>query len=300
MIQFPLSNFAKDPSFPFCIQYGSHEQTLYRHSHVDFSELVIVLDGKATHIVEEEHYHISKGDVFVISNDTTHAYENAVNFHICNIMFSPSFLTAAAPELSQTAGFQALFVLEPECSHSYRFCSRLKLDSAQFSKVYSDVFMLYQEYTEEQIGWHTAVQAEFLKLVVMLSRMYDVEHITQEDSLLRLAPALAYIEQHYDQPCSLSELAELTYYSERHFIRLFQELYSCNPTTYVKKLRMQKAQELLATTQLPITEIAARCGYPDSNYFSRIFKQQNNMTPKQYRIHHKDWNWKRLHTTLLP
>ena len=64
-----LHYFTNDESFPFFIQYGAHEDTMFMHGHADFSELTIVLDGSADHVVENEHFPVQKGDVFVMGKD---------------------------------------------------------------------------------------------------------------------------------------------------------------------------------------------------------------------------------------
>ncbi|GJM83763.1 hypothetical protein HMSSN139_62590 [Paenibacillus sp. HMSSN-139] len=71
-----LNWFTRDEQFPFFIQYGGHEEDTFDHSHADFSELVIVLNGHATHIVNNEESFIKKGNVFVINGSTSHAYKD--------------------------------------------------------------------------------------------------------------------------------------------------------------------------------------------------------------------------------
>ena len=92
MIRLPLWIFTKSEDFPFFIQYGYHDSECYLHGHEDFSELVIVLEGSAEHTVGTEHYPISKGDVFVINQDTEHGFTGVSDFRICNIMFRPEVL----------------------------------------------------------------------------------------------------------------------------------------------------------------------------------------------------------------
>lgn len=283
MIKLPLNIFTQDESFPFFIQYGEHKEDLYIHSHENFSELVIVLNGSAEHIVDNENYRISKGDVFVISDETVHGYTDVKDFRICNIMFDPMFFITPELDIAESAGFQALFVLEPHCSRTKHFASRLKLDFNAFMQINHLIEKLYGEYTEKQTGWKTMVKSDFLNLAVMLSRLYNVEKITDETGIIKLAEAIAYIEKNYAEPISVSGLAKLSNYSERQFIRLFKETLGCIPIDYITNLRMQKARELLKTSSLPITEIASRCGYNDSNYFSRTFKKHNTETPSEYR-----------------
>ena len=86
-----LQYFTAQKDFPFYIQYGHHDENMFLHNHADFSELVFVLGGHATHIVNDEEYPIQKGDVFVINENTSHAYKDPRHFRICNIMFQPDY-----------------------------------------------------------------------------------------------------------------------------------------------------------------------------------------------------------------
>lgn len=283
MFNMPLEAFTRDENYPFFIQFGEHTEDLYLHTHDNFSELVVVMSGNADHIVNGERYPISKGDVFVISGDTEHGYEKPVNFHICNIMFRMKFLDLSDMDIRCSSGFQTLFVLEPQQSRNSGFRSNMRLSSENFAEVSRLVNIIHSEYTERGIGWKTLVKAEFLKLTVMLSRLCESEDFLNYTGYVKLAPAIAYIEQHYQEPLSVAELAEMSHYSERQFIRLFKSAFGCVPVRYIKRRRIRKAQELLADTQLPITEIAHCCGYPDSSYFSKLFQSEIGLSPKDYR-----------------
>lgn len=104
---------------------GSVRIDLCLHTHADFSELVIVLSGTATHVVDGEEYPIRKGDVFVISNNTAHGYKHPKNFHICNIMFHLSYFLDYQSDIKTTAGFHALFVIEPTLTKTQGFKRQL-------------------------------------------------------------------------------------------------------------------------------------------------------------------------------
>lgn len=113
MITVNLNWFTTDEQFPFFIQYGGHDVDLDLHNHSDFSELVIVLNGNAMHVVNMEASFIKKGNVFIIDGANAHAYKDPHDFKICNIMYRPEMLKAAGPDLRAFKGFQALFFLEP-------------------------------------------------------------------------------------------------------------------------------------------------------------------------------------------
>lgn len=283
MFLMPLEAFTQDETFPFYIHFGKHEDTVFLHGHDRYYELVIVLDGCALHNVDGEQYQIEKGDVFVIAPDTEHGYESPEDFRICNIMFRQSFLDLSAFDIAKEPGFQALFILEPQRSRDTGFTSHLTLNTPDFQSVGRMLHRLHDEYYGHAPGWKTMVKSLFLQLVVMLSRLYDTDKISQGAGIVKLATAIAHIEQHYPEEISTSELAGMTHYSERQFIRLFKEATGCTPHGYITRLRMQAARELLRHTDLPVTEIAGRCGYTDSNYFSKLFLRINGATPRGYR-----------------
>jgi len=283
MISFLYSLFTDTEDFPIHLQYGFHEEELYLHTHADFSELVIVLDGSAFHTVGEESSHISKGDVFVVGQDTEHGYKQTERLTICNVMFRQEVFDHVF-DLRQLPGFQALFVLEPHYSQSSRFLSQLKLYAEPFAETEQHLTEMMREYESRRAGWREAVFAEFLKLCVHLSRQYQLENDSKND-LLKLASAAAYIEYHFSEQITLSELSEISGYSERQFHRLFRAIYRMTPNAYITELRMKKAQNLLQSTRLNIGDIAWRCGCDDQNYFSRIFKRHTGMTPTEYRAH---------------
>jgi len=74
--------------------------------------------------------------------------------------------------------------------------------------------------------------------------------------------------------------------SASHYATLFKRLTGYPPVDYLIRLRMQRAVQLLNTTQLCVKEIAVRVGYPDQFYFSRAFKQIHDHSPSVHRTRH--------------
>jgi len=283
MTEMKLSYFTNDENFPLFIQYGYHNEDLFIHTHKDFSELVIVMNGNATHIVDDEKFYINKGDVFVISNDTAHGYEDTDNFHICNIMYRSENLLSSNYDIKKTAGFHALFVLEPYFTKEHYFKSRLLLGVNDFDKIRILTDSMLSEYQSKTDGWKTFLQASFVTLIVILSRLYSFGNISEKIDIINIAKSISYIENHYAEDISIDVLAEISYYSPRHFTRIFKETYNTAPLNYILSLRINHACSLLKESPLSISDIAFQCGFSDNNYFSRIFKKRTGLTPKQFR-----------------
>ena len=255
-MDFFLNWFTQDETFPFFIQYGTHDEDLCLHTHADFSELVIVLSGTATHVVDGEEYPIRKGDVFVISNNTAHGYKHPKNFHICNIMFHLSYFLDYQSDIKTTAGFHALFVIEPTLTKTQGFKRQLTLNLAQYEEIHTLIVSLKNEYETKLPGYQTMIISLLSQLFTSLSRFYDVSQKSDSKEVVSIANTIAYMENHYNEDLSIEELAQYSGLSSRHFRRIFQRIYSISPTKYMTILRIQAAMKALQNPHLSITEIA--------------------------------------------
>jgi AraC-like DNA-binding protein len=82
----------------------------------------------------------------------------------------------------------------------------------------------------------------------------------------------------------IRKLAQRAFMSEDHFIRIFRREMGETPNAYIIRLKMERAELLLVTTQLPVKCIADMVGYDEVPYFVRLFKKKVGKTPKEYRL----------------
>lgn len=278
-----LHYFTKNNEFPFFIQYGHHEEDMFLHRHADFSELVFILNGTATHIVNSAEYAIKKGDVFVINKNTSHGYQNTHHFRLCNIMYQPEFFLEKLGDIKSLPGYHSLFVIEPAMTQQHGFQAHLSLSQTSFAEFEQQILQLHQEYTSHRPGFQTMITGLFLQIITNLSRLSNGYQPEPHDSTISLANSVAFMEYHFREPLTIEELAGKAGMSTRHFRRIFQDIYGTSPLKYLNTLRIQAAARLLRSTELPVTEIAIRCGWSDGNYFSSKFKQSTGQSPLEYR-----------------
>ncbi|MCR4658140.1 MAG: response regulator [Lachnospiraceae bacterium] len=104
-----------------------------------------------------------------------------------------------------------------------------------------------------------------------------------------LRDAVNYIDEHYsDEDISLNTLADYTNVSPNHFSSIFSQEMGITFIEYLINKRMEKAKELLMTTDKKSFEIAYAVGYKDPHYFSYTFKKTTGMTTKEYRTRGKE------------
>lgn len=92
-----------------------------------------------------------------------------------------------------------------------------------------------------------------------------------------------YIHKHLSSPLSVSILCSEFHLSRHEIYNICDKCFQCTPAGYIKTCRLSYACTLLSTTDDPIYDIAIKCGIPDYNYFSKVFKAEYGISPTQYR-----------------
>jgi len=95
--------------------------------------------------------------------------------------------------------------------------------------------------------------------------------------------SLELIRARLSEDISLDELAAEARLSPFHFARMFKQSVGVPPRVYLTRLRMERACELLETTDLPVTEIAYEVGYSSNQVLARVFIKHRHMSPTDYR-----------------
>ncbi|CAM3506895.1 GlxA family transcriptional regulator [Parendozoicomonas haliclonae] len=92
-----------------------------------------------------------------------------------------------------------------------------------------------------------------------------------------------WLHEHYPTLLSFADVAKQFSMSQRTLNRRFLEATGLTPSQWLLRLRVEKARDLLTSTNLDICDIALRCGFQDPGYFSRVFRKHMETTPGQYR-----------------
>ena len=101
-----------------------------------------------------------------------------------------------------------------------------------------------------------------------------------------VSKALQFINMNYTERITLKMIEEELHVNASYFSTHFKNEMGIPFTQYVNNLRIKNACELLATTNLGIIDISITIGFDDQSYFSKVFKKETGMTPKQYRAAH--------------
>ncbi len=235
-------------------------------------ELMQICTGEPLLTVDTTQLRCRPGDLFFIPAYAVHSLEAAEECSIRGITFEPALLDGALCGVDLAGQFARERIGDPLCREGHPLHPAME---QAFERVY-DAY-----HTASPTRRPAILSALYALLEVLLKRYASVGQ--KEHAYRRLEPAIRYMEDHLAEELSLEQISALLNICPDHCIRLFREQTHKTPMRYLSDLRIAEAMKLLVETELPVGEIAARCGYSSANYLSKAFKDRLKKTPTEYR-----------------
>lgn len=127
----------------------------------------------------------------------------------------------------------------------------------------------------EDIGaWLSALLHRFIDY------SFDFSHIKHSDVVFKVAE---YVKNRFAEKLSLDEIAEYVSLSKSYLSRIFKEETGESLSSYINKVRIDKAKLMLLDNGCPLVDVASLCGFEDQSYFTKVFKRLVGVSPKRYR-----------------
>jgi AraC family transcriptional regulator len=93
----------------------------------------------------------------------------------------------------------------------------------------------------------------------------------------------SYIEDKLDSSIRVTALAGVVQLSTSHFFRAFRKTFGETPVSYIRQQRIRRAQELMLTSRLPLSQVALECGMCDQPHLCRVFRRIVGVNPNAWR-----------------
>jgi AraC family transcriptional regulator len=132
--------------------------------------------------------------------------------------------------------------------------------------------------------WESLTNAITVRVLKQYSAFEPkIQHYSGSLSPHQLRHTIEYINDNLSTQLSLNILAAMLGMSPYYFERLFKQSVGQAPHQYILQCRIERAKQLLRTTQLPIMEIAFQVGCKNHSHFSKLFRKLTGMSPRTYR-----------------
>lgn len=124
---------------------------------------------------------------------------------------------------------------------------------------------------------------ELLYYIRFLHSDNDTVDVKEKTSSDMVSDIIEYLSEHISERVTVEDIVKEYSINRNILNQIFIKEVSMTCMNYFEKMRMSLAQTMLAETELQIAEIADRVGYPDPNYFAKVFKKYTGVTPSKYR-----------------
>ena len=184
-----------------------------------------------------------------------------------------------------TVGFVSVSGYDP--SHS-RFDARRTRTSKRYGLSDTILEELWKKEMKPLPDTHESLLAVIKPLLYMLTQFCDSKdksrkNLINTESDTAFLAITRYLEEHFSDSVSLDTICVEFNYSRSYISHLFKKKSGQGIKGYLNALRIERAKELLVSTELPIGDIASIVGYSDSNYFTNLFHKLCKMSPRSYR-----------------
>jgi len=270
------------PEVTVRLDVGHHD--LPDHVQEDFSTLALIHSGSGRKRVGKQSYRIRPRSIFVIHPGVPHAYLDTKDLKLSNFCYAEALWDVLPASLQSLPGFQALFHIEPVFRGTRHYPSRLVLEPAPFD----DLIALIESILplrKDNPGECLMAVSRVTDLFARLATVYEEQNETTDyhDLPMRIAHITLWIERHLHEPIGIDEIAERSEVSPRTLNRLFKEVFEMTPKAFLTRQRLRRAEALLRNSAQPIAEVARQAGFPDNNYFSRVFRREYGCQPREFR-----------------
>lgn len=231
---------------------------LHWHS---YYELIYYYDGCATSCINGTNLELKSGSLYLLTpSDLHHTYPtlNDKAAHFINISFTEEVLDRELAEQLQ----QVIYI------HNL----------AENENIISLINLLKNAKSEKE------------KQHLLNALLYCITATGQhfKESTHNILPksirqSIRYIANHFNEQITLDMVADALHLNESYFSSLFSKTYGCTFKTYLTIYRLGYAKQLLQNTDLSVTEICTASGFQTLPHFFRVFKQQEGITPLQFR-----------------
>jgi len=230
--------------------------------------MYLIEEGKGWIKVRDQEFDPQPGEIYLLPAGELISYSNSPN---------NTFRKYFCHFHARIGQFQLFQLLEVP------FCIRPD-DPSRFERLFREL----NESFHHPAPFSTLKTKALMYELLLLTLEESAGHIRRAPSSAnhRLSEILQYIEQHLSENLTVEQIAKAFNYSPKYFFRLFKSSLNASPHQYINRIKMEKAKQLMISTDKSLSEIAEEVGM-ERAHFSRLFKQVTGASPSEYR------SWKR-------
>ena len=249
----------------------------------------MVEDGEGELVYEGKKYELRSGDVVFIDCRKAYSHSTGKSSSVGNSNRTCDRRSADEDSVSDNLwSLRWCHFYGPSMPAIYaKYCERGGLpvirgvDVDQYATIISDIYTL-------------ASSSDYIRDMRINGKLNDLLTLLMESSWHRgnssnapkkmdISLVKSFLDEHYKEKLSLESVASHFFIDKHYLARLFKEQYGVTLVTYLQQVRITHAKRMLRFTDKSIEEIGLECGIGELNYFSRVFKKLEGVSPSEFR-----------------
>jgi AraC family L-rhamnose operon transcriptional activator RhaR len=266
----------------YCGVLGGKWWRNYLHVH-SFVESCFVAGGAGTFMIEGRKHDLGPGDLFIARPGQPHEIVSSRGDPL-EIYFWAHTIEPVEPRPASRA--------EQSAGELVQLLATSAATPLVATPALEAVLTLMVEEASRRLpGYVRVINDLFTTLVIETARAAAPNAVRPEVAAGRarsiaesvVQTAIQYLQDNLAQRFEVRDVAAQVNLSERQLSRIFRKATGTSILTYLTRLRMDRAMQLLLHSELPIKQVAAAVGYPDTHYFTTLFGRYTRTTPAAYR-----------------
>lgn len=249
----------------------------FQHFH-DFYEIHILIDSRATHIIDGNLYTLQQYDIVLLRPYRMHKtqYPEGPPHKRLIINFA---IPKDIPGLE--IAYKNMFLSFSEEVPIYRLTSEPR--RAVFEPLNAIFTLSHGASPLNPVLIHSLFQQFLCALYQQKSQNSYVPEEIGNAIMQKIYSITAYVHSHYNGELSLDSIAKEFYISPYYLSHQFKSITGFTLSEYIQMTRVRNAQQLLIYNKLKISEIAGKCGFNSFSQFNRIFNKHSGISPSEFR-----------------
>ncbi len=249
--------------------------------------LLYVQAGECEVDVDGEQFFLTNGDICLIQPNTLHALRGRTDtitpyLHL-DIFFNPRREEGFPTQGGQISLSPHAHLLQPRLADLDWLHVPVTLEPINPVQFRSTLLKAVEAWQSGDVLSRLEADQLAMSLVLSLFRQYGRLPSATSRRSHSLSWVSAYLSFNIGEPLSVAQMARRANLSPSRFSTVFRQHFGLSPHQYLLRLRIEHAQSLLTTTDLPLSDIAASCGFADEHHFSKAFKRIVRVTPGAFR-----------------
>ena len=252
----------------------------------------MVEDGEGELVYEGKKYELRSGDVVFIDCRKAYSHSTGMNpnaglwslrwCHFCGLSMPAIYAKyCERGGLPVIRGADVSVDLARGADMGRRDDVSCGADVSQYAAILTDIYTLASssDYIRDM-----RINGKLNDLLTLLMESsWHREAHTNAPKKMEISRVKSFLDEHYEEKLSLESVASHFFIDKHYLARLFKEQYGVTLVTYLQQVRITHAKRMLRFTDKSIEEIGLECGIGELNYFSRVFKKLEGVSPSEFR-----------------